>query len=162
MPLQEEGKHMLAQGYGKIINTASMATLLVPHPQKQIAYNASKAAVVKITQTLGTEWADRGMNVNCISPGIVNTALIQVCLLCYVHHVLVGMTQGQDAVTRSAFVLQESKDLQPLVETWLAQIPAGRLAEVTDLQTAIVYMASDASSYMIGHNLVVDGGQSIW
>lgn len=76
--MQEEGKHMLAQGYGKIINTASMATLLVPHPQKQIAYNASKAAVVKITQTLGTEWADRGLNVNCISPGIVNTALIQV------------------------------------------------------------------------------------
>ena len=76
--LQEEGKHMLSQGYGKSINTASMATLLVPHPQKQIAYNASKAAVVKITQTLGTEWADRGLNVNCISPGIVNTALIQV------------------------------------------------------------------------------------
>lgn len=90
---------MLAQGYGKIINTASMATLLVPHPQKQIAYNASKAAVVKITQTLGTEWADRGLNVNCISPGIVNTALIQVndqcltsqnpsalqCLVCNVH-----------------------------------------------------------------------------
>lgn len=130
---QEEGKHMLSQGYGKIINTASMATLLVPHPQKQIAYNASKAAVVKITQTLGTEWADRGLNVNCISPGIVNTALIQ-----------------------------ESKDLQPLVETWLAQIPAARLAEVTDLQAAIVYLASDASNYMIGHNLVVDGGQSIW
>ena len=41
---------MLAQGRGKIINMASMATLLVPHPQKQIAYNASKAAVVKITQ----------------------------------------------------------------------------------------------------------------
>lgn len=57
---------------------------------------------------------------------------------------------------------QESKDLQPLVETWLTQIPAARLAEVTDLQTAIVYMASDACSYMIGHNLVVDGGQSIW
>ncbi len=45
----------------------------------QIAYNASKAAVVKITQTLGCEWADRGVAVNCMSPGIVNTALIQVC-----------------------------------------------------------------------------------
>ena len=76
---------MLAQGYGKIINTASMATLLVPHPQKQIAYNASKAAVVKITQTLGTEWADRGLNVNCISPGIVNTALIQVWQWAWLH-----------------------------------------------------------------------------
>ena len=43
----------------------------------QIAYNASKAAVVKITQTLGCEWADRGVTVNCMSPGIVNTALIQ-------------------------------------------------------------------------------------
>ena len=69
---------MLAQGHGRIINTASMASLLVPHPQKQIAYNASKAAVVKITQTLGAEWAGRGLTVNCMSPGIVNTALIQV------------------------------------------------------------------------------------
>ena len=68
---------MLQQGYGKIINTASMAAIFVPHPQKQVAYNASKAAVVKLTQTLGTEWASRGINVNCISPGIVNTALIQ-------------------------------------------------------------------------------------
>lgn len=68
----------LAQRYGKIINTASMATLLVPHPQKQIAYNSSKAAVVKMTQTLACEWADRGVNVNCISPGIVETALIMV------------------------------------------------------------------------------------
>ena len=76
--MQEEGKHMLAQGYGKIINTASVNTVVVLHPEKQIAYNASKAAVAKITQTLGTEWADRGLNVNCISPGIVNTALVQV------------------------------------------------------------------------------------
>lgn len=59
-------------------------------------------------------------------------------------------------------MLQESADLQPLVSEWLSQIPAGRLAEVTDLQTAIVFMASDASSYMIGHNLVMEGGQSIW
>ena len=69
---------MLRQGHGRIINTASMASLLVPHPQKQIAYNASKAAVVKITETLGAEWADRGITVNCMSPGIVNTALIRV------------------------------------------------------------------------------------
>ena len=40
----------------------------VPHPQKQLSYNASKAGVVKLTQTLGTEWIDRGVNVNCISP----------------------------------------------------------------------------------------------
>jgi NAD(P)-dependent dehydrogenase (short-subunit alcohol dehydrogenase family) len=44
LPLQAEAQHMLSQGVGKIINTASMASLLVPHPQKQAAYNASKAA----------------------------------------------------------------------------------------------------------------------
>uniref|UniRef100_A0A8C5WKM2 Uncharacterized protein n=1 Tax=Leptobrachium leishanense TaxID=445787 RepID=A0A8C5WKM2_9ANUR len=52
---------MLSQGYGKIINTASMASLIVPHPQKQLAYNTSKAGVVKLTQTPGPEWIDRGM-----------------------------------------------------------------------------------------------------
>lgn len=91
--LQEEGRHMLAQGYGKIINTASLNTVVVLHPEKQVAYNASKSAVVKITQTLGTEWADRGLNVNCISPGVVDTALVQVrtchsheCLACNAVH----------------------------------------------------------------------------
>lgn len=59
-------------------------------------------------------------------------------------------------------VLQESPALKPLVGEWLQQIPAGRLAEVTDLQAAIVFLASEASSYMTGHNLVLEGGQSLW
>jgi NAD(P)-dependent dehydrogenase (short-subunit alcohol dehydrogenase family) len=58
--------------------------------------------------------------------------------------------------------LQESPALAPLVKEWLGQIPTGRLAEVTDLQTAIVYLASSASDYMTGHNLVIEGGQSLW
>ncbi|CAB1353567.1 unnamed protein product [Coregonus sp. 'balchen'] len=121
-----KGRVMLKQGYGKIINTASMASLIVPHPQKQLAYNTSKAGVVKLTQTLGTEWIDRGVRVNCISPGIVDTPLIH------------------------------SESLRPLVKRWLSDIPAGRLALVTDLQAAVVYLASDASDYMTGHNLVID------
>ncbi|CDQ61677.1 unnamed protein product [Oncorhynchus mykiss] len=129
---QAAGRVMLKQGYGKIINTASMASLIVPHPQKQLAYNTSKAGVVKLTQTLGTEWIDRGVRVNCISPGIVDTPLIH------------------------------SESLRPLVQRWLSDIPAGRLALVTDLQAAVVYLASDASDYMTGHNLVIEGGQSLW
>ncbi|XP_039244299.1 2,4-dienoyl-CoA reductase, mitochondrial-like [Pipra filicauda] len=129
---QAAGRIMLNQGYGKIINTASMASLIVPHPQKQLAYNVSKAGVVKLTQTLGTEWVDRGVKVNCISPGIVDTPLIR------------------------------SKELQPLVQRWMGDIPAGRLAQPTDLQAAVVYLASEASDYMTGHNLVIEGGQSLW
>lgn len=58
--------------------------------------------------------------------------------------------------------LIHSKDLQPLVRRWLLDIPAGRLAQVTDLQAAVVYLASEASDYMTGHNLVIEGGQSLW
>ncbi|KAM9860249.1 LOW QUALITY PROTEIN: uncharacterized protein ACBR49_017382 [Aulostomus maculatus] len=132
MCCQAAGRVMLQQGYGKIINTASMASLIVPHPQKQLSYNTSKAGVVKLTQTLGTEWVGRGVGVNCISPGIVDTPLIH------------------------------SESLRPLVQRWLSDIPAGRLAQVTDLQAAVVYLASDASDYMTGHNLVIEGGQSLW
>ncbi|XP_028263151.1 uncharacterized protein LOC114436839 [Parambassis ranga] len=132
MCCQAAGRVMLKQGYGKIINTASMASLIVPHPQKQLSYNTSKAGVVKLTQTLGTEWIDRGVCVNCISPGIVDTPLIH------------------------------SESLRPLVQRWLSDIPAGRLAQVTDLQAAVVYLACDASDYMTGHNLVIEGGQSLW
>ncbi|ATY11247.1 short-chain dehydrogenase [Amycolatopsis sp. AA4] len=130
---QAVAKVMLGQGYGKIINTASMASMIVPHPQKQAAYNSSKAAVVQLTRTLAAEWADRGVRVNCISPGIIRTALIET-----------------------------NPALAPLVERWVADIPMGRLGEVTDLQAAVVYLASEASDYLTGHNLAVEGGQTLW
>ena len=58
--------------------------------------------------------------------------------------------------------MQENPDLKPLVKTWLTQIPAARLAELPDLQPAFLYLASDASSYVNGHNLVLDGGHTLW
>jgi len=130
---QAEARIMLPEGYGKIVNTASMASLIVPHPQKQAAYNASKAAVAQLTRTLGAEWADRGVRVNCMSPGIIRTALIE-----------------------------QSEGLRPLVDEWLTHIPMGRLGDVTDLQAGIVYLCGEGSDYMTGHNLVIEGGQTLW
>lgn len=129
---QAEARAMLPARYGKIINTASMASLIVPHPQKQAAYNVSKAGVAHLTRSLAAEWASRGVRVNAMSPGLVRTALL------------------------------EQPALRTLVQAWMPQIPAGALAEVTDLQGAIVYLASAASDYMTGQNLVIDGGMTLW
>jgi NAD(P)-dependent dehydrogenase (short-subunit alcohol dehydrogenase family) len=125
-----EGRAMLAQGHGKIINTASMSARIVNRPQKQVSYNASKAGVVHLTRSLATEWADRGICVNCISPGYTRTSLV-----------------GQVA---------------HLVPGWLQDTPMGRMAETSDLQGALVYLASPASDYVTGHELVVDGGFTLW
>ena len=129
---QEEAKVMLPRGRGVIINMASMSSLKVPHPQKQAAYNTAKAGVAHLTRSLATEWAGRGVRVNALSPGLIETDLLQ------------------------------SEALRPLAARWITQIPMERFGQVSDLQAAIVFLACDGSTYMTGHNLVIDGGQSLW
>jgi NAD(P)-dependent dehydrogenase (short-subunit alcohol dehydrogenase family) len=129
---REEGKHMLSRGRGSIINTASMSGSIVNTPQKQAHYNASKAAVVMLTRSLAAEWADRGVRVNCISPGYILTEM-----------------------NRKPHVV-------PLHKTWIEKTPMGRLGEVEDLMAAVVYLASRASSFMTGHDFIIDGGYTLW
>lgn len=129
---QAAARVMLPARYGKIINIASMASLIVPHPQKQASYNVSKAGVAHLTKSLAAEWASQGVRVNSISPGFIRTPLL------------------------------ESEELRPFTKGWLEQVPMREMAEVTDLQAAVVYLASEASDYMTGHNLVIDGGYTLW
>lgn len=124
---QLAGRHMLAQGAGKIINIASLLTfqggILVP------SYAAAKGGVGQLTKALANEWAARGINVNAIAPGYMetdNTAALRA-----------------DPI-RSRQILE--------------RIPAGRWGKPSDIGGATVFLASSASDYMHGHVLVIDGG----
>jgi NAD(P)-dependent dehydrogenase (short-subunit alcohol dehydrogenase family) len=133
---QAEGRVMLQAGYGKIINTASMSGHIVNTPQNQAAYNASKAGVIHLTRSLAAEWAPRGIRANSISPGYTRTKLVDD---------LVQTPEGQKMVPR-----------------WMDLTPMGRFCEVTDLQGAVVFLAAEASDFMTGHDLVIDGGYCVW
>ena len=133
---QAEARVMLPGGYGKIINIASMSGHIANTPQKQAAYNASKAGVIHLTTSLAAEWARQGIRVNSISPGYTRTKLLDDLLATPI-----------------------GKEMLP---QWLERIPLGCVAEVTDLQGAIVYLASSASDYMTGADMVIDGGYCCW
>jgi NAD(P)-dependent dehydrogenase (short-subunit alcohol dehydrogenase family) len=133
---QAEAQVMLPAGYGKIINTASMSGHISNTPQNQSAYNTAKAGVLHLTRSLAAEWAKRGVRVNSISPGYTRTKLVDDLLA-----TPIGQT---------------------MLPVWMGMTPMGRMAEVTDLQGAVVYLASAASDYMTGHDMVIDGGYCAW
>ena len=130
---REFGKVMLAQGKGSIINTASMSGIVSNIPQPQSAYNASKAGVIMLTKSLAGEWAKRGVRVNSISPGYIGTEM-----------------------TKRGMANEEWR------KTWLQCTPLGRVGEPSEVASAVVFLASDASSYFTGSNLVMDGGYTCW
>jgi len=124
---QAAGRVMLAQGHGKIINMASM--LSFSGGLTVAAYTASKGALAQLTKALSNEWAGRGVNVNALAPGYMNTEL---------NAALVG-----------------NPDREPQI---LARIPAGRWGVPGDLRGAVLWLASEASDYVHGAIIPVDGG----
>jgi NAD(P)-dependent dehydrogenase (short-subunit alcohol dehydrogenase family) len=93
----------------------------------------SKAAVIMLTKSLATEWAGRGVRVNSVSPGYIGTPLTK--------H---GLSKTEWS------------------ETWLAMTPQGHIGEPVDVANAVWYLASDASKFATGSNLVIDGGYTAW
>ena len=125
---QAAAKQMLKQGFGSIINTASMSGHIVNVPQPQCSYNASKAGVTQLTKSMAVEFATRGVRVNSISPGYIGTELIT-----------------------------SSELLKPLIEKWEAMSPMKRLGKPEELQAIAVYLAGDASSFTTGSDFIIDG-----
>lgn len=124
------GQQMLSRGRGRIINVSSMSAFDVNVPQKQASYNVTKAGVSMLTKSLAVEWADRGVRVNAIAPGYMRTELVDD-------------------------VLADNAEME---DTWIENTPLGRLGRPEELRELVVYLASDASSYMTGTTVVMDGG----
>jgi NAD(P)-dependent dehydrogenase (short-subunit alcohol dehydrogenase family) len=117
---------------GCIINISSVAGMIVPTPQKQASYNSAKAAVILLTKSLAVEWAPFGIRVNAIAPGYMLTP-----------------------------PLEKMKAEDPARWTyWLTQVPMRRVGDPTELQGVAVFLASDASSYVTGQTIVIDGGMT--
>jgi len=125
---QSAMKVMKPQKKGSIINIASMSGTVSNYPQKQAHYNAAKAGVILLTKCLAVEWVDLGIRVNSISPGY----------------------------TRTEMTVQTSPP--EMIAQWESMIPMRRMAEPLELAGAAIYLASDASSYTTGSDIIVDGG----
>ncbi|CAN6669232.1 probable NADP-dependent mannitol dehydrogenase [Trichomonascus vanleenenianus] len=119
---------------GSIILIASMSGIIVNSPQAQTPYNVSKAGVIHMAKSLASEWAPYNIRVNSLSPGYILTPL-----------------------TKS--ILEKDAELK---KSWETRVPLNRMADPSEFAGPLIFMSSDASSYMTGHDLVVDGGYTVW
>ena len=123
--------HLLDNGGGSVINTASFVAVMGA-ATSQIAYTASKGAVLSLTRELGVEFARRGVRVNALCPGPVSTPLLQ-----------------------ELYANDPAKAARRLVH-----LPMGRFAEAREIANAALFLASDESSYVTASTFLVDGGLS--
>jgi NAD(P)-dependent dehydrogenase (short-subunit alcohol dehydrogenase family) len=127
------GRQMLEAGQGSIVNIGSMSGFIVNKPQPQSFYNASKAAVHHLTRSLACEWASRGVRVNAVAPTYIETPLTRF-----------GMED------------------QAMYPTWLEMTPLGRVGQPDEIASAVLFLASDASSLLTGSIVLADGGYTCW
>jgi NAD(P)-dependent dehydrogenase (short-subunit alcohol dehydrogenase family) len=120
---------MVEAGRGAVVNISSMCGEIVVHPQPQVSYNAAKAGVNLLTKSLAVEWASQGVRVNAVAPGYTATELT-----------LKGRSNPE------------------WFGTWMRMTPMNRLGEPREIANAVLFLAADASSFITGTVLTVDGG----
>jgi 3-oxoacyl-[acyl-carrier protein] reductase len=130
------GKQMMRQGGGAIVNVASIAGIygsaMMPH------YGAAKAAVINLTRTLGVAWAKLNIRVNCIAPGPVETQ---------------GFLDNLRTTNPNA---------EEIYHAVASRVAMGRWGKVEEVAYPCLFLASEASSFMTGATIVVDGGPAPW
>lgn len=129
------GGEMVRRGTGgRIINVASISGLIANRGIGGRSYETAKAAVIHLTKTTAADWAPHGVTVNAICPGGFFTEPNQ----------------------------RWARENPEVIEGFLSAIPMGKFGEPEDLGPLAVYLASDASRYMTGATLVIDGGYTLW
>ncbi|KAK8061372.1 hypothetical protein PG994_007738 [Apiospora phragmitis] len=127
-------KHLMERkATGSMVFIGSMSGSIVNVPQPQAPYNAAKAAVRHMAASLAVEWAHAGIRVNCISPGYMLTALTEK-------------------------ILDDNPELK---RQWTSLIPQGKMGQPVDLMGPVTFLLSDASQYVTGADLRVDGGYTV-
>jgi NAD(P)-dependent dehydrogenase (short-subunit alcohol dehydrogenase family) len=129
---QLAGRHMIERGSGSIVQVASILGLVASTPIKQASYCASKGAVISLTRELGCQWARKGVRVNALAPGWFPSEMTSLMF-------------GDDAVESAVDFMNRT-------------CPMGRGGEPHELDGALLFLASDASSYVTGQVLAIDGG----
>jgi NAD(P)-dependent dehydrogenase (short-subunit alcohol dehydrogenase family) len=124
---------MREHGGGKIINVSSTSGLKVQVPTGH--YSIAKAGVIMATKVMALEWASYNIRVNCIAPGAIDTRLY-------------------DAI----FTLLPEEEAKARKEEAAGRIPMGRVGKPSEIADAMIFLASDASSYVTGQTFAVDGG----
>jgi NAD(P)-dependent dehydrogenase (short-subunit alcohol dehydrogenase family) len=126
--MKHEIAHMLARGGGAIVNTASVAGLI--GAPYQSAYAASKHGVVGLTKSAAVEYGKDRIRVNAVCPAVIRTSM-----------------------------MERAVERRPQIERLLPSIhPMGRIGEADEVAAAVLWLASDAASFVTGHQLAVDGG----
>ena len=128
------GAPMVARRKGVIVTVSSISALAVTRGVFGRAYESAKAAVISFTKSLAADWAPFGVRVNAIAPG---------CFL----------TEPNE---------KRFAEMPELRGTFEGMIPMGRLGKPAEIGPLAVYLASDASSYMTGATVVIDGGYTLW
>ncbi|TPI15544.1 SDR family oxidoreductase [Mesorhizobium sp. B4-1-1] len=127
------GRSMVARNKGSIVNLGSMSGLIINRPQTAPSYMVSKGAVHMMTKALAVEWAKSGVRVNALAPGYVGTEMTL-----------------------------KMRERPELFNTWIDMTPMGRLGTPQEIASAILFLASPASSYVTGAILSIDGGYTAW